>query len=255
MSGFIELLKDWDPNALGAAANLGMFLIALLVAGLSIIPIRQARRVREEQAQPYVVAFMELSLAGNQIVDLVVKNFGTTMARDVLLRSNPTIKRGTGNGTDTEDVWIFETLPTLAPGQEWRSFWDTAFNRNQANLPDRHEVTITFKDSRLKEMPSTVAVLDWAMYGQTYINVYGAHDSAVALRKISKAVESWREGSNGGLKVTVRDGDAKDERRRDEFERWRAAQGAPQQVPQQQSSNGNGASEPEPASDTGTGSG
>jgi hypothetical protein len=89
---------------------------------------------------------------------------------------------------------------------------------------------LTYKDSHQREMRPSVSILDWAMYGQTAINVYGAHESAVALRTISKAVKDWGEGPGGGLKVFSRDGDAKDARQIQAYHQRRAEREAERQA-------------------------
>ena len=55
-----------------------------------------------------------------------------------------------------------ETLPVLVPGQEWRTFWDTTFDRRESDLPRRHEATVKFKDSRGKEHDFK-SILDWGL--------------------------------------------------------------------------------------------
>jgi hypothetical protein len=66
-----------------------------------------------------------------------VKNFGTTGARDVVPTSNPKLKRSTGSGDETQDVWMFDRLPLLAPGQEWRTFFDSGLSRKETDRPTR----------------------------------------------------------------------------------------------------------------------
>jgi hypothetical protein len=89
VANLVMILMSWTADNWAAAASVATLLVALAAAGLSIIPISQAAKLRKEQAQPYVVAYMEQSVARNQIIDLVVRNYGTTLARDVTLSLDP----------------------------------------------------------------------------------------------------------------------------------------------------------------------
>ncbi len=70
-----------------------------------------------ERSQPYVVAYMEPSEASKMFIDFVVKNYGLTAARNVVIQIDPAPRRS----FDGEEVAIPSTVPILAPGQEWRS--------------------------------------------------------------------------------------------------------------------------------------
>ncbi|TDC66262.1 hypothetical protein E1258_03305 [Micromonospora sp. KC207] len=222
----IAQLWDWisktNPDAWAAGAGWTTTAIALVASIAALRQVREARRLREEQAQPYVVAYMEHSQADMQFLDLVIKNFGTTAARDVRIYAQPTLKRSTGQGADTEDVGLFKALPILVPQQEWRTFWDSGLNRKRTNLPDEHVVKVEYKDARGRKMEPTVAALDWSVYKNSqWLAIYGPHHSAKALREIKDAVKKWGERGGGGLSVYARSGDRKDARLRNEFERRR----------------------------------
>jgi hypothetical protein len=180
------------------------------------VQIRDGRSAREEESQPYVVVVMESSQADEQIIDLVIANLGRTAAHDVALDVDPPLQRS-APGKNVEDVWLFDTLPVLVPGQEWRTWWDFGPNRLELpELPDRHEVTVTFSSSK-RPMEPLRYVLDWSAHkGRYFASVYTMHDAAKALREIAKILPKWQEGPRGGLGVFVRDGDAKDEQEREE---------------------------------------
>ncbi|MEG3634527.1 hypothetical protein [Micromonospora palythoicola] len=224
----IVQLWDWlsktNPDAWAAGAGWTTVVIALIASIAALRQVREARRLREEQAQPYVVAYMEHSPADMQFIDLVIKNFGTTAARDVRIYAQPALKRSTGQGADTEDVGLFKVLPILVPQQEWRTFWDSGMNRKDTDLPDEHVVKVEYKDSRGRIMEPTTAVLDWSVYNNSqWLVIYGSHHSAKALREIKDVVKKWGEHGGRGISVYARSGDRKDARLRQEFERRRSA--------------------------------
>jgi hypothetical protein len=182
---------------------------------------RLAIALAEEEARPYVMVFMEPSREGSpEVVDLVVKNFGKTAAQDVRIVVEPPLQRSIGENNQPEDVWLPSVIPTLVPGQEWRTLFDMGMHRFNSALPETYRVRIETKDSQGRSLPVHEAVLDWSQYqGKMYTTVRTMHDAATALREIEKHVKGWREGAGSGLRVFVRDGDARDARRREEWER------------------------------------
>ena len=220
-------VADW----IAAAATALTALVALVALGYANGQIREARRARTlarqlevERAQPYVVAFTEPSLATNLAIDLVIKNFGATAARDVSISLDPWPMRA-GRQDEGARVGIPSSFPILAPGQEWRTSWDWGPDRTESDLPDRHVGEVRFRGIDDAELSSPV-VLDLGIYTtREWVEVRGVHDAASALRDIRDAVKRWGEGPRGGLKVYTRDGEAKDERER-EWVRERRAQAA-----------------------------
>jgi hypothetical protein len=215
---------DW--SALAAWATLAVAVAASIIA---FHQVREARKLREEQAQPYVAAYMEPNEATPQAIDLVVRNFGSTVATDIQLNAEPRLRR-TSHGADSEEVWIFDRLPVLVPGQEWRTLWDFGPSRKDSGLPDMHSLTISYKDSRGHGLAPLTFVLDWAGYkGRQWVTVYGMHDAAKALREMEHSMRKWRESIHGGLSVYVRDGDERDRLKSDQFKRMQSQlRGAPQ---------------------------
>jgi hypothetical protein len=99
--------------------------------------IRRNRQLNAEQIRPHVVMFMEPDAADWHLIELVVRNFGQTAAYDIqfAFSNPPTIARyedGYQDGmVDVVELSLPDELPVLAPGQEWRTMWDSAMDRNQ----------------------------------------------------------------------------------------------------------------------------
>ena len=75
---------SWPLNTAAewsALAGWSTAVVALIAGGVAVGQLGEARQLRLEQAQPYVVAYMEPSAASTYFMDLVVRNFGTTAAR------------------------------------------------------------------------------------------------------------------------------------------------------------------------------
>jgi len=214
---------DW--SALAAWVTVA---VAVIVAIIALSQLRLARRLRKEQARPYVAAYMEGTPHHERFIDLVVANFGKTMAKDVRLQVTPA-PRSSVQGGEPQDLWLPECIPALAPGQVWRTLWDFFPERAKADLPSRHEAVLTYTDAQGDRLDPTPSILDWAAYrGRLSVTTYDLHDAAEALREIGKILGTWQEDIHGGLSVFVRDGDTKDERQREQAEALRAARRAEQ---------------------------
>lgn len=208
---------DWI-SAISTAATL---VVATLAAGIALFQLRQGKKLELDKSQPYIVMTMQESISP-EFIDLVIRNYGQTAAFDVKTEISPKPKR---TQTGAEDVQLPEVIPVMAPGQEWRTHWDSANDRYSSDLPDRHEATITYsgeKDIYKKPMASK-AILDWSIYKSRVRMVeYGVHDLAKAVRGIRKNQEKWTENAQGSLSVYIRSGDDKDEKEhRDHQERLR----------------------------------
>lgn len=148
-----------------------------------------ARELREEQAQPYVMARLESDREDPGFIDLVLRNYGTTAAMQVEIEITPQPTLKTNNEDEAATLPVPAVIPTLVPGQEWRTFWRSSYETPGAEQADRYEARITFTDSRSASL-STLSVLDFATHtGRMYLQRYGLNDIAKTLRKIEKRDE------------------------------------------------------------------
>lgn len=196
---------DWT-----AAAAVGTLLVALAASLVALGQLGESRRLRAEQAQPYVVVYLAASAASSVFYDLVVKNFGLTVARDVQIRISPH-PLGAALGDESEGLHVPD-FPVLVPGQEWRTFWDSTLARHDSGLPDLYRVAVSFAGAQRKDRFELTFEIDWAVVRRGYIEEYGIHDAAKALREMQKTLSAWKEGAGKGMAVFVRDGDARDKR-------------------------------------------
>jgi hypothetical protein len=208
-------LEGVEADEWSAAAAWCTLLVALLAARVAYSQLREAARLRREQAQPYVVVFMEPSVADQVHVDLVLKNLGATAALDVRLTIDPAPVRAEQEGL-AEELRLPASLPVIVPGQEWRTFWDSIHRRGDSGLPDSHEAIVAFSDSTGKRHEYRF-VLDWGPVNQRgYLVTYNVHHVAKALREIRTEVKNWRDGGKGVV-VWARDGEARQERLRQQL--------------------------------------
>jgi hypothetical protein len=181
-------LSSWPPEAWTALAAWVTAAIALVAGIVAWRQLSEARRLRREQAQPYVAVFMDHSGADPKFMDLVVRNFGKTAATDIVVRIDPAPQRAAASEGGYEKVWLPDRLPTLVPGQEWREMWDFTPDRAATDLPNHHEAVVTFKDPQGGKHCFSY-ILDWGtIRNRMSVKVYGIHDAAKALREIGKTL-------------------------------------------------------------------
>jgi hypothetical protein len=232
VSAYLAAHDKWSPEAWAALAAWVTAGIAVVAGILALGQLTEARSVRlaqeksrREQAQPYVVAHIEETSGAQLIYDLVIRNYGATAAFDVRLMIDPPPQRAIDRNEPPNESglsWLPERLSLLVPGQEWRTLWDN-FERANTDLPDRHDVTITFRDSDGQDHEYKT-VLDWAdVKNRQGVNAFGIHEPATALREINKTLKRWGEPSGTGLRVWGRDGERSDRRRMEKVARLRAS--------------------------------
>jgi hypothetical protein len=191
-------LSPWDWSSSDWA---GLTFLALLVAAfVAWRQVKEAQRLREEQARPFVIVDFD---AWRTIIELTIKNIGTTLARDVKFDFVPplttTHDETSGRGNLMELNVFKNGIPTLAPGKEITLFFDQFPSRIEQGLTMRYEVQVTYENPVGKAY-SEPTVLDLAMYlGTGGISRHGLHDIHKRLKEISDSLKKWTD--HAGLKV------------------------------------------------------
>lgn len=167
----------WLTIAAWAALALGVVALAYLHRQL-----RQYHQRKADQVRPHVAVFMEQHPADWHIIELVVRNFGQTAAHDVRFEFThpPTVakyeERYDESLPEIVELHLPSELTVLAPGQEWRTVWDSARDRAEfgGSIRSRFDGVVTYHDRarpegadksrawrRRREFQNRV-VLDWA---------------------------------------------------------------------------------------------
>ena len=154
-------IKDrWDElGALGSGGWLAIAAWAALLFGIVVLAwanhqLKKNRQLRSEQVRPQVTMFMEPHPTDWHVIELVVRNFGQTAAHDIRLDfvNHPTVAAFEGpHGDGLPEVAELELpseLPFLAPGQEWRTVWDSAMSREElgGSIRARFDGSLTYYD-------------------------------------------------------------------------------------------------------------
>lgn len=187
--------------------------VALAAAAFAYFQVREARRLRLEQSQPYVVVDLQPSSVWSNILNLVVENVGRTVAHDVRFNFEPELRSTQDTRFPLRDsVLVREGIPSMPPGRRIQALFDVSHERKDSNLPMRYDVEVDLRDSAGRDLPTQRYVLDLSyLYGLTEVTEYGMHHAAKALREIEKSIGKWSD-IHGRLKVWTRDEDRRSER-------------------------------------------
>jgi hypothetical protein len=208
--------------------------VGLILAVITVLyawsQFKEARQTRDEQAQPYVAIYIEPTEADPNAVDLIIKNFGATAARDVSVTIDPPPKSSVNASID--DVKVPSIIRTLVPGQYWSTFWDTTFHREKQGLPAHHTATISFKDSRERQLGPYTFDLDWnQILDRGWIVTHGMHELAGAVREIRDVYRN--RGDSQYSHVLAYSGEERDRQQREQWEERRAEHEQVQQQSEQ----------------------
>ena len=181
----------------------------LVLVAAFIVAWRQAeeaRRLREEQARPFVIIDFHL---WSTIVELQIRNVGTTLARNVHFDFDQSVVTThdaiPGRGSIMEMNLFKNGIQSLAPGKEITIFFDQFPARVEQNLPLTYEVQVSYSDNTGKRY-SESTVLDLAAYvGTGGITRNDIHDIHKRLEELVREVKRWSFVAGGGVKVWSRD--------------------------------------------------
>lgn len=221
------MLEWWDfvwartAEQWQAIGSVGTLVIATLAAGVAGVQAREARQLRIAQSMPEIVVDLE---PHSVLIEIAISNTGQTTARDVTVTFDPPLQSTlieSGRTKMLTSKLLTEGIKTMPPGRKYRLMFEHAPDRyKRDDLPRAYTATATYRDTRNKRHTATY-VLDFdTYYGYNTVTLYDVHDAAKALKEMQSLMKNWSEFGQG-LKVVSRDGDAKDQRMREEYEEMR----------------------------------
>ncbi len=199
---------DWPAVAACAAwATVGIYVVIGLFAWRQV---REARKLRVEQARPFVIVDFEPGF----LVYLTVENLGRTMARDVSIRFDKPLEstltgRLPGRRELDESPLFREPIPALPPGKKIRVLFDQINDRLKAGLPLTYDVELRYRGPTGRKEWTEPYRLDLGMYLGSE-PAKGIPELVTELGNIRKEIEKWK-----GSGIVVH---AIDQRRQDRME-------------------------------------
>ena len=187
---------NWDALAWSALGTLATAAIALIAAAFAWRQVGEARKLREAQAQPFVVVNVEPSVQGTEFLMFVVENIGQTLARNVHFEFSPKLESKVWSREPVSDLNQSEMFKngfaSMPPGMRIERFFDNAFERTPGDeLPWAFDVTVNFCDYRGKRQTPLEYTIDLLpLTSGTYMSTYGVHHVAESLRDIHSILKS-----------------------------------------------------------------
>ncbi|HEY3977734.1 MAG TPA: hypothetical protein VGM79_10720, partial [Streptosporangiaceae bacterium] len=212
-AAFAGLRGETDANTITAAASCVQ---AAVLVGAAVVAVRQvseARRLREEQAQPYVVVSLETDASSPFMLNLVIKNIGRTAARNVVVDFDPPLVSSIDKLGDpsriTEWTALTDGIPTLVPGQAMSTMLDSLFQRysSKDQYPGRTQATVRYaEDHDSNKVYSYNYDLDFnVFFGMHWVGSKSFDDLVKAIEGVQGTMKSWT--TDNGLKAYTKDFD------------------------------------------------
>ncbi len=129
-----------------AVATLGLWIVAWRTLGGARDQLRLLQEQTKAEARPYVVLEVVPGFHPPPAMDLVVRNTGRSMARDLVLESDGWEARGDSDRISPRLQDFMKTPRLLAPGSRLRVMWSSARDESVAGAPQRMAVTAVYKD-------------------------------------------------------------------------------------------------------------
>lgn len=138
-------------------------------------------------------------------MDLIVRNTGTTIAKNVRLTFDPSLRSTQSVKPDLsfgDDMALMrDGIPTLPPGREYRMLFERMpdLHANE-ELPRSYVATVTYDDTRGRSY-ELKNLLDLGIYfGVRRVHADGAHEAVRALKALNETIAGW---ARNGVDVRV----------------------------------------------------
>lgn len=193
----------WD--VIGTIVTSLAFLAAAAAAWVAYRQLKANQAARLDQSRPYVMVTADNNPSNPHILDVVIQNVGNGPARDVSISVDPPLKRAKGGeGYELANSRLFtEPIPVLPPDFKMRTFFDTAIDRNGAEVPATHGVTLSYHDGHGHRWDES-SVLDFSLHdGLLYTETYTIHHIGKALRDMLAVLKKSKTLTNEPLHVAV----------------------------------------------------
>ncbi|GAA1223317.1 hypothetical protein [Rhodoglobus aureus] len=190
----------------GAQQSVIVALAAVVTAAIAIFALRSTANDSRERSRPIVLAYFRLSPHNDSAFDLVVRNFGTSAASDIVVKSDPPFGPTESNDrmVNALEERYEKPVPLLPPGSEITNVWwaldFTAPNKsgkNRYSTPDEAVMTITYKGNRFRRYKGRIKLDTNWMKGSTSTVSSDSRpglekQNTEALKKIAAEVRSAR---------------------------------------------------------------
>ncbi|MGH9431869.1 MAG: hypothetical protein ACRD3T_10025 [Terriglobia bacterium] len=149
MRTVLDILGQWQPGIVAAT------LVAVIIyVWKTWSMVNEMKLSREEASKPNVVCYFEHNKKILSSYDLIIKNFGNSMASDVKLVFSPPLR-----GDPARSPLQEKRFKAMAPGYEWRTYWDSFLSRS-SSTPDEFIAIVTYRWGPHKKLEEYEVSLD-----------------------------------------------------------------------------------------------
>lgn len=206
-----------------ALAAIATALIAAAAVWFARGQVNEAKQLRRDQTQPFVVVDIAPNPSVSWVVDFTVKNIGLTLARNVRFTFDPELESSQERYQIKDSLLFKQGVPSLPPGKELRFMLDIGHERYEAKLPNVYKVRVTCDDARGRPVEALEYVCDLDLYmSLSQAGVHNIHDLTNEVAKIRKTLDGWTEDK--ALSVIAFEGwnwrERRDRQAAEREERW-----------------------------------
>lgn len=144
------------------AKNWEMASAARDAAEASRATLEEMRDARDDETAPYVVVHFDIP-HGKQLLYLVIKNIGKSVATDVQITFDPILSDTRGKKFSAFPIFT-DGIKTLPPDYEIKTLVDVSFEFYNSNLPKSYTVTVSYSGGMSDKRRSGEYILDIMMY-------------------------------------------------------------------------------------------
>lgn len=153
--------------------------------------VEEMRADRDQQVAPYIVVYFD-HMNDSPIFDLVVKNTGKSVARDVNISFEPPLDTSLKNYDIQRLAFVHMPIPTFPPDYEIRASMDVLANRLRSDsLPRVYHVAVTFRGGIDNDLRTAEYILDLNVFsGILETHVRSLSDLTRAVENIPDSIEA-----------------------------------------------------------------
>jgi hypothetical protein len=165
---------QWISDSNGALTALA----TIATAVFAVWALVNAGKDSRDRSRPLVIAEFGLAHDSDTSVDLIVRNAGSSMARDILVTFDPALEVPPGFGPNVTATLIRrykDPLSGAAPGQIFRNVWWSGHMvdgksdlQNSEPTPDRVTVNVAYRDDRRRPYSDAFVLDVRVLLGETY---------------------------------------------------------------------------------------
>jgi len=148
--------------------------------------LKEMKESRDQEIAPYVVIYFDIPYGAHWIY-LVVKNLGKSVAKDVKLEFQPSLRNS--EGAKINDIpLITQGIRSIPPGYEIRTFFDSAISYfNKTELPLTYKVKVSYSGGLRLDTRTTEQVMDlFAFKELSFLDEKGVQDLTTEVEKLCK---------------------------------------------------------------------